>query len=93
MFPNTTESIAARRDKRKADRAQRVREVLEHFDELPDSAHVRLPVMCRLYGCGPATVWRHVRLKLLPPPVHLGPKISGWNVGVIRADLKTKSAA
>jgi len=87
MSPDTT------LDHRKAAKAQRTRESLKHFDDLPNSAHVRLPVLCALKACGPATVWRHVRLNLLPRPVHLGPKISGWNVGELREHLAAQRAS
>ena len=33
----------------------------ENFDALPDSAHVRLPVVVGLFACSAATVWRRVK--------------------------------
>ena len=59
---------------------------LHHFDELPDSAFVRLPVVVALLGVSPSTVWRWSRLGRLPAPV----KIAGttlWNVGLLRHSL------
>jgi predicted DNA-binding transcriptional regulator AlpA len=79
-------------DTRKAAREARTREAIQHFDTLPNSAHVRLPVVCALFGCGPATVWRHARLKLLPDPRKLSPKITAWNVGELRAALRRPTA-
>ena len=38
---------------------------LRDFDQLPDSAMVRLPTVAALYGCSKATVWRLVKNKRL----------------------------
>jgi predicted DNA-binding transcriptional regulator AlpA len=57
---------------------------LAHFDTLPESAHVRLPVVAALHGVGPATVWRWVRSGRLPAPVKLGPNTTAWRVGELR---------
>ena len=34
---------------------------LRNFDQLPDTAHVRQPVVKALFGCSDATVWRRVK--------------------------------
>ena len=57
---------------------------LANFDSLPDSAHVRLPIVAALRGSSPATVWRHVKAGLLPAPVKLGPNTTAWRVGDLR---------
>jgi predicted DNA-binding transcriptional regulator AlpA len=57
---------------------------LAQFDQLPDSAHVRLPVVAALHGVGPATVWRWVKAGRLPAPVKLGPNVTAWRVGALR---------
>ena len=57
---------------------------LSQFDALPDSAHVRLPVVAALKGVGPATVWRWVKSGHLPAPVKLGPNTTAWRVGDLR---------
>jgi predicted DNA-binding transcriptional regulator AlpA len=57
---------------------------LAQFDQLPDSAHVRLPVVAGLRGVSAATVWRHVKAGLLPAPVKLGPNTTAWRVGDLR---------
>ena len=38
---------------------------LRDFDQLPDSAQVRLPVVMALFGVSSATVWRMVKMKKL----------------------------
>lgn len=57
---------------------------LVNFDRLPDSAHVRLPVVAAWRSCSPASVWRHVKAGLLPAPVKLGPNTTAWRVGDLR---------
>ena len=61
---------------------------LANFDVLPDSAHVRLPVVCALLACSPATVWRRVKNKVLPPPRKLSEKIAAWSVADLRKVLR-----
>lgn len=57
---------------------------LANFDQLPDSADVKISVVAGLYSCSPATVWRHVKTGLIPPPVK---RLGGtrWVVGTLRA--------
>lgn len=57
---------------------------LANFDSLPDSAHVRLPIVAAWRGSSPATIWRHVKSGLLPAPVKLGPNTTAWRVGDLR---------
>lgn len=57
------------------------------FDSAPNSAHVRLPVVCALLDCSPATVWRRVQEGLIPAPKKFGPRHSAWNIGQLRASL------
>ena len=71
---------------KKADRA-----ALRQFDELPTSAHVRLPVVGALYGISPATIWRWSRSGHLPAPVHIN-GVTLWNVGALRLHMTSKSA-
>ena len=66
---------------------------LSNFDSLPDSGFVRLPVLLGLLGCSRATIWRWVKSKKVPAPKKLGERIAAWNVGEIRAALKTISAS
>jgi predicted DNA-binding transcriptional regulator AlpA len=57
---------------------------LEQFDKLPDAAHVRLPVVCALFGISRATAWRWTKQGRLPSPQKLGPGVTTWNVGALR---------
>lgn len=57
------------------------------FDSLPDTAHVRLPVVIALFACSRATVWRHVKSGLIPRPIKFSERITVWNVGVLRRKL------
>jgi predicted DNA-binding transcriptional regulator AlpA len=62
------------------------------FDQLPNSAHVRLDVVRILYACSSATVWRRVSEGLIPKPVKLGPNITAWSVAELRRDLAEKQS-
>ena len=59
-------------------------DALTNFDNLPDSANVRLPVVKMLLGCSTATVWRWVKNGSFPKPHKLGEQLTAWNVGEIR---------
>lgn len=61
------------------------------FDQLPDSAHVRLPVVMALWGCASGTVWAWSKLGKIPKPRRLSRRLTVWNVGEIRAALAGKS--
>jgi predicted DNA-binding transcriptional regulator AlpA len=64
-------------------------DALVDFDRLPNSAHVRLPVVQHLTGYSRASVWRRAAdaLDAFPKPRKLGPGNTGWNVGDIRRFL------
>jgi len=66
-------------------------EALKNFDQLPDSANVRLPVVCGLFACSKATIWRHVRTGLIPKPRKLSNRVTGWQVGELRKSLALTS--
>lgn len=65
--------------------ASTIPNALQNFDSLPDSADVRLPTVCALYGCSPATIWRGVRAGRIPVPRKHSPRCTSWNVGELRA--------
>jgi predicted DNA-binding transcriptional regulator AlpA len=72
---------------RTASRHRVVPDALKHFDELPDSAHVRQPVVEGLYGISAATVWRHVKQGRIPAPIRFSGRVTAWNVGALRRAL------
>lgn len=62
-------------------------DALTHFDALPDSAHVRLPVVQALYACSVSSVWRGVKSGRIPQPRKLSPRTTCWQVGDLRSAL------
>lgn len=62
------------------------------FDQLPDAAFVRLPVVRALFGISQPTVWRWIKDGRLPQPHRLGPRVAGFNVGALRRALAVISA-
>jgi predicted DNA-binding transcriptional regulator AlpA len=61
-------------------------DALKNFDSLPDSAHVRQPVVEALFGVSGATVWRMVKRGKLTTR-KLSERVTGFNVGELRAAL------
>ena len=72
---------------RKAVTEKTIPDALRLFDELPDSAYVRQPVVEALFGCSPATVWRRVKDGGIPRPRKFSERITAWNVGALRQAL------
>ena len=70
---------------------QVIPEALAQFDNLPDSAFIRLPVLKRLYGISAASCWRGVKKGTIPKPSKLSERCTAWNVGLIRAALAAKA--
>jgi predicted DNA-binding transcriptional regulator AlpA len=66
-------------------------EGLANFDQLPNSAYIRLPVLKGLYGISSASCWRGVKNGTIPKPVKLTERTTAWNVGLVRADLAAKA--
>ena len=66
---------------------------LVNFDRLPDSAHVRLPVVAALHGISAPTVWRWVKSGRLAAPVKLGPNTTAWRVGDLRSAIPGQAKA
>ena len=60
---------------------------LKNFDQLPDSANVRLPTVMGLYGISAATVWRQVKAGIIPSPRKLTPRTTAWSVKDLRQVL------
>lgn len=65
---------------------------LKNFDQLPDSAFVRYPAVCALFSIASATGWRWVKAGRIPAPRKLSDRVSGWNVGQLRAALQRAAA-
>lgn len=61
-------------------------EALKCFDSLPNTAHVRLPVVQALFGISSATVWRMVAAGALKTH-KLTPRTTTFNVGELRESL------
>lgn len=66
-----------------------VDDVLKRFSNLPDEAHVRLPVVMELFACSAASVWRYVKSGALPAPSKFGVRVTAWKVGQLRSVLRT----
>jgi predicted DNA-binding transcriptional regulator AlpA len=66
-------------------------EALANFDQSPNSAYIRLPIIMRLYGVSAATIWRGVKNGTIPKPCKLTERTTAWNVGLVRANLAMKA--
>lgn len=63
---------------------------LANFDDLPDSANVRIKTVMQLYGgISAATVWRQAG-KSIPAPCKLSERVTAWSVRLLREDLAKK---
>jgi prophage regulatory protein len=64
--------------------------LLVAFDELPDSAFVRINQLLStsVIPFSAATTWRRVREGTFPQPVRVSPQVTAWRVGEIRQWLK-----
>jgi predicted DNA-binding transcriptional regulator AlpA len=60
---------------------------LRNFDNLPNAAYVRLPVVLMLFGVSRTTVWRMCKSSSMPAPKKLGRRVAVWNVGELRQVL------
>lgn len=64
---------------------------LQNFDQLPDSARVRIPVVKGICSCSSATIWRNVRNGTFPKPSKLTPRTTTWLVADLRKFLLGKA--
>lgn len=64
---------------------------LAMFASLPDDAFVRVDTVAALRDCSRATTWRHAAAGLIPAPHKIGPRITAWQVGELRACLAAAS--
>lgn len=70
-----------------AQAANTIPPALAGFDSYPDSAYVRLPVVCALFQVSPATVWRWSKSQRIAAPRRLSDGVTAWNVGELRKSL------
>ena len=75
----------------KKELTQSIPEALANFDQLPDSAYIRLPVMKGLYGVSATIIWRGVKNSTIPKPVKLTERTTAWSVKLVRAALAAKA--
>jgi predicted DNA-binding transcriptional regulator AlpA len=75
------------------ERAKAIPASLAQFDDLPDSASVRLPVVAALNGISAPTVWRWVKAGRLPAPRKTGPNVTVWSVGELRRARTSQEAS
>lgn len=66
----------------------RERAAFRHFDSLPDSAFVRLPMVATLYATSESNVWRWMQKGIVPQSRKLAGRTTAWNVGELRKSLK-----
>ena len=66
-------------------------DALANFDQLPDSAYVRLPVMIGLVGISAASIWRGVKNQSIPKPIKLTERTTAWSVRLVRQALASKA--
>lgn len=71
----------------KTELTKSIPEALANFDLLPDSCHVRLPVVQALYACSPASVWRGIKAGRIPKGRKLSPRTTCWLVSDLRESL------
>ena len=72
--------------------SSKVDPVLAQFDRLPDSAHIRLHTVTKLFGVSKPTIYRWVRDQKFPAPKHFSNRVSSWNVGELRIALGMPSS-
>jgi predicted DNA-binding transcriptional regulator AlpA len=60
---------------------------LQHFDQLPNSANVRQPIVEALFACSSTTLWRRVKDGRIPMPRKLSDRVTAWSVGELRQAL------
>ncbi len=69
-----------------------MKQYVENFDFLPDTAFVRIKTVCQLFGISAATVWRRCADGSLPAPRKFGSRITCWSVGELRAVMRELAA-
>lgn len=67
-----------------------IQAALVDFDSLPDTAHVSVDVVARIYGAGVSTIWARVKSAKIPAPKKFGGS-TRWNVGELRRSIADQS--
>lgn len=75
----------------KSELLKSINPVLSQFDQMPESAYIRLPVIMSLYGVSAATIWRGVKNGTIPKPVKVTERTTAWSVKLVRAALAAKA--
>jgi predicted DNA-binding transcriptional regulator AlpA len=70
---------------------QSIPSALQYFDQLPDSANVRQPIVEALFACSSTTLWRRVKDGRIPRPRKLSDRVTAWRVGELRRALNVVS--
>ena len=52
---------------------------------VPEIGFIREPVVLCIFPWSRSTLWNRVKAGHFPAPVHLGPRVTAWNVAHIRA--------
>ena len=60
---------------------------MSHFDNLPDGALVSDRVVAALFSVSRSTIWRWAKGGALPKPIPVGPRLTRWRLGDVRAVL------
>lgn len=58
------------------------------FDNLSDSAFIRIRELPAIVGFSVPTIWRKTKEGCFPKPVKVSSNITAWKVGSVRAWLK-----
>lgn len=72
--------------------AENTPSALKNFDQLPDTARVRLPIVKGLLSRSASSIWRDVKAGRLPAPIKIGPRATAWVVGDLRKALARAEA-
>jgi predicted DNA-binding transcriptional regulator AlpA len=70
-----------------------VLKALRRFENSPDDARFRAPVVRALFGgISPATMYRRIADGTIPAPQKDGPRCNVWSAGVLRRALRGEAA-
>jgi prophage regulatory protein len=93
--PNPEQRRAQKRSsKRRPGKAKAKRKAPEpSFGELPDDGYIRAAALCpKVLPWNVATLWDRSARGVFPKPIKMGPKITAWRVGDVRAWIAEQAA-